>query len=104
MAENMKPLTLSASLDSVSSRYAKPPGLKLNYGTAGFRDVASLLDSSVFRCGVIAALRAHKCAQTVGLMITASHNPEEDNGVKMVEPNGVFLHDMVPSPSRSGIP
>ena len=28
---------------------------------------------------------------TVGLMITASHNPEEDNGVKLCGPSGEML-------------
>jgi hypothetical protein len=85
----MVPLKWNISQDSVTSRYTKPPEKQFNYGTAGFRDVSSSLNSTVFRCGLLAALRSHKCEQTVGLMITASHNPEPDNGVKMVESNGV---------------
>lgn len=33
-------------------------------------------------------MAAHK---VVGLMITASHNPEEDNGVKLIDPDGGML-------------
>lgn len=30
-------------------------------------------------------------AATIGVMITASHNPEADNGVKLVDPHGEML-------------
>lgn len=40
----------------------------------------------------MAALRSwHEKGQAVGLMITASHNPAEDNGVKLIDPNGEML-------------
>ncbi|KAK9819340.1 hypothetical protein WJX74_007967 [Apatococcus lobatus] len=64
---------------------------KPSYGTAGFRSRAELLPSTVFRCGALMALRAGALRQVTGIVITASHNPEQDNGVKLVDPSGNML-------------
>lgn len=63
----------------------------VQYGTAGFRANASLLDDVVQRCGTLMALLSAHRKKYVGIMITASHNPEEDNGVKLVDYTGEMI-------------
>ncbi|XAR55865.1 Phosphoacetylglucosamine mutase [Bertholletia excelsa] len=74
-----------------SSRFSPPLGVKLSYGTAGFRADASLLQSTVYRVGILAVLRSLKTQSVIGLMITASHNKVSDNGVKVADPSGGML-------------
>ena len=53
---------------------------------------ADVLDHVMYRMGILAALRSKvKKGKTIGVMITASHNPEGDNGVKLVDPKGEML-------------
>ncbi|XP_075639906.1 phosphoacetylglucosamine mutase [Castanea sativa] len=87
MKEQQQSLLLSSS-----ARFPPPQGVRLSYGTAGFRADAGLLQSTVFRVGILAALRSLKLdSSVIGLMITASHNKESDNGVKIADPSGGML-------------
>ncbi|XP_044011663.1 phosphoacetylglucosamine mutase [Aphidius gifuensis] len=63
----------------------------IEYGTAGFRTKSDYLDHLLYRIGILAVLRSKKLGLSIGLMITASHNEEPDNGVKLVDPAGEML-------------
>ncbi|AED92503.1 Alpha-D-phosphohexomutase alpha/beta/alpha I/II/III [Arabidopsis suecica] len=81
-----------ASILKSSELFPIPQGVKLSYGTAGFRGDAKLLESTVYRVGILSALRSLKLGSaTVGLMITASHNKVSDNGIKVSDPSGFML-------------
>ncbi|KAI8806469.1 hypothetical protein BJ742DRAFT_758695 [Cladochytrium replicatum] len=80
------------AIKALSAKHPRPKDAHFVYGTAGFRMLATSLDSVVFRVGLLAALRSKaKGGQYIGVMITASHNAEPDNGVKLVEPLGEML-------------
>lgn len=64
------------------------------YGTAGFRADATCgtrLDSVMVRMGALMALRSRTARVAVGAIVTASHNLEPDNGLKMVDVDGGML-------------
>uniref|UniRef100_A0A914CD55 Phosphoacetylglucosamine mutase n=1 Tax=Acrobeloides nanus TaxID=290746 RepID=A0A914CD55_9BILA len=66
---------------------------KFRYGTAGFRYPNEEMTFIAFRIGFLASLRARSLNQVVGVMVTASHNPTGDNGVKIIEPTGHMLEN-----------
>ena len=75
----------------ISKKHPKPD-LKFSYGTAGFRMSAEHLDSVMFRMGLLAVLRSKvRNGKVIGVVVTASHNPVQDNGVKLVDPLGEML-------------
>ena len=83
-------------IDKLTSFLSKhPKQLKtVAYGTAGFRYNLDLpLDPIFVRMGLLAVFRSASVGyKATGVMITASHNPECDNGVKMVDYDGGMFH------------
>lgn len=70
----------------------KSPETRISYGTAGFRGPAERIKRLFFNVGIISGLRCLNLdADYTGLMVTASHNPVQDNGVKLVDSNGEML-------------
>lgn len=56
-----------------------------------FLNRATLLNHVAARVGIVACLRSMHQKKVVGLMITASHNLEMDNGMKIIDPDGGML-------------
>lgn len=86
---------MQENLDQISNLsqtdFKKKHDRFIQYGTAGFRTKGDDLEHVMFRMGILAVLRSKAKKATIGVMITASHNPEEDNGVKLVDPFGEML-------------
>jgi len=61
------------------------------YGTAGFRANAAQIEHLFYNIGLVSALRSLQSRKSVGVMITASHNPIQDNGAKFIDSNGEML-------------
>ncbi|KAL3128573.1 phosphoacetyl glucosamine mutase [Cryptosporidium hominis] len=68
----------------------------LIYGTAGFRmnyeENPHRVEQVAMICTIIACLRSILEQKWVGVVITASHNPIQDNGVKIVDATGSMLN------------
>ncbi|KAG6449073.1 hypothetical protein O3G_MSEX005870 [Manduca sexta] len=88
----MPPSSLRVVYAFAREMHPKTSDVFIEYGTAGFRTKANLLEHVVYRMGLLAVIRSRvKNGRTIGMMITASHNLEPDNGVKLVDPDGEML-------------
>lgn len=74
-----------------AEKYPRKSEKLIQYGTSGFRTKAEELAHVMYRMGVLAAFRSMQKNAVIGVMITASHNDEPDNGVKLVDPHGEML-------------
>ena len=61
------------------------------YGTAGFRYDSNTIISIARKIGQACCVLSHLKKKPIGIMITASHNPYTDNGVKLVNYDGTML-------------
>ena len=95
LSKNLPPGNVNMFADNIAAAveaFPRKADAKFEYGTAGFRMNADLLDFVSFSVGLLAGLRSRRLhSETIGVMITASHNPARDNGVKIVDPQGEML-------------
>lgn len=79
-------------IEAGCEEYVKPTNVKFEYGTTGIRTKGDILESTCYRLALIGALRSKSLGgKLVGLMVTASHNPEQDNGIKPIDSRGEML-------------
>jgi hypothetical protein len=66
--------------------------------------LGALANSAKFTARLLAAARSVQTGAVIGVVVTASHNPIEDNGVKMIDADGGMLArswELVRTQSRS---
>lgn len=90
--------TVRAAFAALLEQYPLADGKTFAYGTAGFRTTGAHLPPVAVRVAAAVVLRGLCSApkrglecKTMGAMVTASHNPAVDNGLKIVDADGGML-------------
>ncbi|KAJ9459992.1 Phosphoacetylglucosamine mutase [Diplonema papillatum] len=79
------------ALRAGAEKWQNPAGVSFVYGTSGFRTVGDTLPGVAFRMGILMACRAAYKGGPTGIVVSASHNPHQDNGMKLVDVGGAML-------------
>ncbi|KAK3724303.1 hypothetical protein RRG08_043300 [Elysia crispata] len=83
---------LKGAVEKGCQQYPRSLQTILSYGTAGIRMRADNLDYILYRMGLLSVMFSKfRKGQVTGLMVTASHNPAEDNGVKLIDTMGEMM-------------
>ncbi|KAM0686517.1 hypothetical protein COBT_002258 [Conglomerata obtusa] len=68
------------------------PAEYFTFGTAGYRGPSNTLLQPLTRASLLAMIRSSTfCGKTIGIIITASHNKNTDNGIKIIDHNGDYI-------------
>jgi len=63
----------------------------ISYGTAGFRNKGNKLNKVAVRLAIATFIRSISIKTPIGIVISASHNPSDDNGFKIADLEGKML-------------
>lgn len=92
MESNNKNWEEVKKLDSELYQILKQKKKTYTYGTAGFRYEAPFMKPICLRVGLFMDyLSKYFFPDALGIVISASHNPKEDNGLKLISPDGEML-------------
>lgn len=79
----------ATTVEALLTRYPRDGSTRYEYGTAGFRMHADRMPAVALRVGLFLASLAG--GEALGVVLTASHNPVEDNGIKLVASSGEMM-------------